>query len=412
MKTPFYYGWVIVFIAALSHFFSGPGQTFSNAIFIDAYIEEFGWSRSTVSAIYSAATLLAGLLLFVVGRFVDRLGSRLMAVVVSLLLGMSAVYNGFVFNAWMLFFGFFLVRLFGQGSMTLIPNALVPQWFIERRGRALSIAAIGGMTGSALLPIINVWLLDAFGWRASWQILGMSVILLYTPVAWLLIRNRPEEMGLVPDGVQKSPVPSGKMRASRPEEDWTFQEAKATRSFWLLLFVVMIPALVNTGITFHMVSIFSMNGLGPTTAATVLSLMALVSFPVTFLAGYLVDRFPVQWMLMFAFFGQFLVICLLMWVDSVGVAIGFGVLWGTMSAFERISLNMVWPTYFGRLHLGRITGISMSAMVVGSALGPLPFGIFFDWFGGYQEILGILLILPMLGLVASGLAKVPVKTNL
>lgn len=412
MKVPFYYGWVIVAIAALSHFFSGPGQTFSNAIFIDSYIEEFGWSRSAVSGIYSFATLLAGLLLFLVGRFIDKYGARKMAVIISLLLAMSAIYNSFVTNAAMLFFGFFLIRLLGQGSMTLIPNTLVPQWFIQKRGRALSFAAIGGMASSALLPIINVWLIEQYGWRMSWQILGLSIAIVFTPLAWLLIRNRPEDLGLRPDqqGNKQSTIDEKDMGSL--ETNWTFQEAKKTRAFWLLLFVVMIPALVNTGITFHMVSIFSIKDLSPTVAAAVLSIMALVSFPVTFLAGYVVDRVPVRWLLVFAFAGQFVVITLVYSIQSFALAMVFGFIWGFMSAFERIALNMVWPTYFGRLQLGRITGLSMAMMVVGSALGPLPFGLFYDWFAGYEEILLALLLLPVLGMLASWLAKPPVKEEM
>ncbi|SIS84573.1 MFS transporter [Salimicrobium salexigens] len=83
IHTKFYYGWAIVFVAALSVFFSGPGQTYSNSIFIDYYIEDFGFSRSTVSGLYSAATLVAGITLFTVGRMVDRFGQRVMMIGVA-----------------------------------------------------------------------------------------------------------------------------------------------------------------------------------------------------------------------------------------------------------------------------------------------------------------------------------------
>lgn len=79
----FYYGWVIVFIGGLGVFFSGPGQTYSNSIFIDQYINDFGWSRTEVSSIYSGATLAAGLLMMLVGRFIDRFGQRTMMVAVG-----------------------------------------------------------------------------------------------------------------------------------------------------------------------------------------------------------------------------------------------------------------------------------------------------------------------------------------
>lgn len=411
VNPPFYYGWLIVAVAALSHFFSGPGQTFSNAIFIDYYIEEFGWTRSTVSGIYSAATLLAGFMLFMVGRLFDRIGARKMAVLVSVLLALACLFNSMVVNAVMLFIGFFLVRLLGQGSMSLVPNSLVPQWFISKRGRAISIAALGGMIGSALFPLLNVWLIEAFGWRVAWQVLGISILVMFTPLALLIIRNRPEDIGLKPDnGAVLTKVEQEKQLSS--DISWTVKEAKKTRTFWLLLFCVAIPALVNTGMTFHLVSIFSEQSLAPETAATVLSLMAIVGFPVTFLAGYLVDKIRVQWMLAVVFAGEILSIFLLKQADILAAAILFGIVWGFMLGIERVTLGVIWPNYFGRQYLGSILGISMAVMVIGSALGPLPFGIFYDYFGRYEEILWTIMIFPLLGIIAALMAKPPRKEML
>lgn len=133
MKTKnFYYGWVIVFIAGLTVFFSGPGQTYSNAAFIDEYIQTFGWSRTEVSSIYSIATLIAGFTMIIVGRFIDKFGQKKMILFAGSLLALSCFLNSMISNTLMLFLGFFLIRLFGQGSMTLIPNTLVPQWFIQK----------------------------------------------------------------------------------------------------------------------------------------------------------------------------------------------------------------------------------------------------------------------------------------
>ncbi|MDS8877103.1 hypothetical protein RLK93_07825, partial [Streptococcus pneumoniae] len=85
--------------------------------------------------------------------------------------------------------GFFLIRLLGQGSMSLTPKSLVPQWFIAKRGRALSLTALGAMVGSAVFPLLNVWLIETFDWRIAWLLLGASVLVIFTPLAFLLIRN-------------------------------------------------------------------------------------------------------------------------------------------------------------------------------------------------------------------------------
>lgn len=403
----FHYGWVIIAIAALSQFFSGPGQTYSNSIFIDYYIEDFGWSRSAVSGIYSVATLTAGFLLFFVGRLIDRNGSRKMAVAVSVALAIACFFNSFVTSLVMLFIGFFFIRLLGQGSMALISSSLIPQWFVKKRGRAISIAAIGGLVSSAAFPLLNVWLIESFGWRTSWLILGIIIIVCFTPLALFLIQNSPEEMGLLPDNgnaFKKEPE-----KKTAEEVSWSVKEASKTRAFWLLLVCAAIPGIVNTGLTFHLVSIFAEKSLSLETAAGILSLTALIGLPVTFITGILLEKVKVQYMLTLVFEGELLSLFLLQKADFLAAAIIFGLVWGVSMGIERIVMAVVWPNYFGRKHIGSISGISMAMVVTGSALGPLPLGIAFDMFGGYAEILWALMIFPVFGIVAALLADPPKK---
>lgn len=407
-STNIYYGWYIVGIAAISVFFSGPGQTYSVSVFIDAYIKDFGWGRSEVSTIYSGATLAAGLCMFFVGRFIDRFGQRNMLISVSILLAFACFWNSMVTNLAMLFIGFFLLRILGQGSMTLIPNTLVPQWFITKRGKALSFMAIGGFASSASFPIINAWLVSQYGWRFSWLVWGFLLILIVSPLAYYLVRNKPEDVGLMPDGEDTfSSGPDSIGDASKNEENWSLQEAMKTRAFWLILFCVSIPALINTGITFHLISIFKWNDLSAGTAAIVLSLMAVIGFPITLVAGRILDRVSVNYVLAGIFIGEIIFILFLLVTKSTMTALIFGILWGISGGFERIALNYVWPSYFGRASLGSIKGTATTVMVLGSAFGPLPFGFAYDIFQGYTQILLLSLIFPLLGILFSLLAKKP-----
>ncbi|MFC4322463.1 MFS transporter [Litchfieldia salsa] len=411
LVTSFYYGWVIVAIAGLGVFFSGPGQTYSISVFIDHYIKDFAWSRSLVSSIYSAATLLAGILMFFVGRFIDKHGQRKMTVIVGFALAVACIWNSFVANAVMLFIGFFFIRLFGQGSMTLIPTTLVPQWFISKRGRALSFMAIGGFLSSAALPPLNAWMISIWGWEITWRVWGILLLFIFVPLAYLLIRNKPEDIGLLPDGRKELQTEASTNSPVIEEENWTLQEAMKTRTFWLLLFCISIPSLVNTGLTFHLVSILGENNISPTFAAIILSLMALVGFPVTLVAGFVLEKVKVHYVLATIFVGEILFILILLKAFSPTIAILFGVFWGIIGGFERITLGIIWPNYFGRKHLGSIKGTAMTITVIGSAFGPLPFGIAFDLFGGYNEILLIMMILPTLGVIAALFAIVPKKEN-
>ncbi|MFD2924755.1 MFS transporter [Halobacillus naozhouensis] len=327
----------------------------------------------------------------------------------GILLAVACFWNAFLTGAVMMFIGFFMLRLFGQGSLTLIPNTLVPQWFIGKRGRALSVMAIGGFASSALLPPLNTWMIDMFGWRTTWTTWGISLLVVFVPLAFIFVRNQPKDIGEVPDGTPKRAVQDGEehLNVEINEKSWTLKEAMNTRAFWMILFCVSVPALVNTGVTFHLVSIAEGKGLSDSVAALVLSMMALIGFPVTFLVGYLVDRVSVHYVLAIRFVGHIAILLILLQVNSWTMAMLYGVVWGVVNGFERIVLSIVWPNYFGREHLGSIKGVAQTVMVLGSAFGPLPFGLFYDWFGGYQEILWVMILLPLLAAIFSLLSPKP-----
>ncbi|MBY6037681.1 MFS transporter [Fictibacillus nanhaiensis] len=407
-NSPIYYGWYIVFIGALGLFFSGPGQTYSISVFIDAYIRDFGWSRSLVSGLYSVATLLAGLLLSFIGIWIDRYGQRKMAVIIGTLLALTCFWNSTIAGPIALFIGFFFLRILGQGSMTLIPNTLIPQWFIVKRGRALSFMAIGGFIGSAAFPPVNAWMVEQFGWQTSWRVLGAMLLFIFVPLAFAVIRNKPEDLGLYPDHAPRKAVETEGSHVSL-ETNWTLQEAMKTKAFWLVLMCASIPALVNTGFTFHLISILSERGFETTSAALVLSLMAIMGFPISFASGFVLERIQANRMLALSFLGQGAFILLLFNSYSSPALISFGVLWGIVGGIEQITLNIIWANYFGRKHLGSIRGVSMTAMVLGSAFGPLPFGLAYDYFGGYNEIILAMLIFPIVGFVAAFMANAPKK---
>ncbi|MGM7700395.1 MFS transporter [Pseudalkalibacillus sp. Hm43] len=410
-RFSFFYGWIIVFLGGLGLFFSGPGQTYGISVFIDSYIEEFDWSRSLVSGIYSGATLLSGSLLFLMGRAVDKYGQRTMALIVGISLAIACFWNSFVFTPVMLFIGFFLLRFFGQGSMTLVPNTLVPQWFIEKRGRALSFMAIGGFLSSALIPPVNAWLISTFSWEIAFRILGFSILILFVPLVFFFMKNKPEDIGLKPDNAVRKQNADGTEVEEENEYDvsWTLKEAMRTRQFWLILVCVSIPALVNTGITFHLVSIFEEGGLGRGTAAFILSLMAIVGFPITMVSGFILERVKVHVVLSVSYIGQLAFVILLLFTNSYWMAILFGIVWGIVNGLERITLSIIWPDYFGRKYLGSIKGIAMTTMVIGSAFGPLPYGFAFDLFGGYSEILLLTMIFPIIGFIFALISPRPSK---
>ncbi|MBT2285303.1 MFS transporter [Paenibacillus polymyxa] len=404
---PFFYGWIIVVISGMGLFFSGPGQTYSISTFINAYIEEFDWSRSLISSLYSVATFLAGMCLFIVGRAVNRWGQRKVMFIVAVILGASCLWNSMAVTPVMLFMGFFMTRLFGQGAMTLVPVTLVSQWFVTYRGRAFSLMTVGTFAGSAFIPMINTWLITNWGIQEAWLFWGFLLCLFFAPLAYYITRNTPESVSLLPDNRVRQPLATESTEVY--EENWTLKEAMRTRAFWLLLICASIPAMVNTGLVFHLISIFGSKGIDATFSAFVLSLMALTSFPVTFISGFINERYKTNHILAVVFMGQALTMLILVFTGNTGGAIAFGIIRGIVAGFESITLNTIWPNYFGRASIANIQGVTMTSTVIGSAFGPLPFGFAFDFFGGYTEIIWIMLLFPVIGCFFALISPKPVK---
>ena len=121
-RTPFYYGWVILGVAALGVFASGPGQTYNFSVFLDPVIEETGWTRTQITGLYAAGSLTAAVLIIGVGRLLDRYGARVVLSAVVVLFGLAALWMSRVDSPLDLYLGFAFIRTLGQGAMTMVPT--------------------------------------------------------------------------------------------------------------------------------------------------------------------------------------------------------------------------------------------------------------------------------------------------
>ena len=408
-NPPFYYGWIIIIVSFVTLFFSGPGQTYSVSVFIDSYINDFGWSRSLVSSMYSLGTLAAGLTMGFMGSLFDKHGHRKMTTIVSLVFGFACLWMSFIFNLPMLLIGFFLIRLLGQGSMSLSSTTLVPQWFIKKKGTALSFVILGGTMSMIILPVLNTWFIQNLGWRTGWQIWAVLLWIVMAPIAYIFTRNTPESIGLLPDNEVILPEDIIDNQ-DLVDNSWTLREALMTKAFWIILYTMVVASAINTGLIFHQFSILGQVGLNVTTIAMITSLISLVRVPINFIIGPLSDRVQLKYM-MFASMGLLCVSVMTIYLaDSIQLVIVYGLFMALQMGVERIVTSVIWPEYFGRRYLSSIRGIAMMSGVIGSALGPLPYGFAFDIFGGYKEALIISFIFPLIGAILGLMAGKPMKS--
>ncbi len=407
----FYYGWVVVFVSALALFFSAPGQTYSISIFINVYETEFGYSKTALSTGYSIATTASGLLLILIGRMTDKFGQRLMLVLVATMLAFTAFYNSFVANIWMIYVGFFLLRYFGQGSMTLIPNSLVPQWFDKRRALSISISGYGNLLATLIVPIFNVWLINTLEWQNAWRFWGFGLLLVFVPIALVFVINRPEDAGLTMENDKDDDEEAARESLLEMERtSWTLKETLTTKEFWFVGLMSIIVPMFTTGITFHWIEMMSQRDVGREAAAITIGLIALPFAVMPFFARVLIDRYPVKNVFMLTLIMIFLsMLWLAYFVQGLPGAIMFILFYGLAVSIQGVALNTLWPNYFGRKYLGSIRGAATVFMVLGSALGPLPFGVVFDLSGSFVPVILAMMVMTVIAMGLTLLIQKPEK---
>ncbi|GAB4450057.1 MAG: MFS transporter [Anaerolineae bacterium] len=396
-RSPIFYGWIILLAGSLGLILTSPGQTYAVSIFIEHFITDLGLSRSLVSALYTAGTLVGSLALPLVGRQIDRYGARRMVVLIAALFGLACIYMGLVQNALMLGLGFIAIRMLGQGSLGLVSQNVINQWWVRRRGLVIGISGLlVSLLGVGGFPnLINV-LIPLYGWRMTFTTLGLLLITVMAPLGYLLFRSPPEVYGLEPDGGQRSPASGKPAPVALTEENWTLGEARRTLAFWVVAVGLALMAMLSTGLFFHMISIFADNGLSATVAASIFLPTALTTAFVTLGSGVLIDQLPVRLLLAVALICLALSLWLAQMLHNVELAFLYSLVLGVAMGLLQTVNSVVWAAYFGRRHLGSITGVTATILVFGSALGPIPLGLARDLWGNYDLVLKVLATLPFL----------------
>jgi MFS family permease len=420
---PFFYGWIILIAGTLGLVMTSPGQTYAISIFTEHFIGDLALSRSYVSTLYMIGTVSASFAMPVVGRHIDRHGSRTMMVLTTVFFGFACLYMALVQNALMLCLGFFALRALGQGSLSLVSRIVVNQWWVRRRGFAIGIVGMSyALIGRAGFPIMINALIPLYGWRGTYSLLGLLLLLIMLPLGWLLVRNRPEDYGLWPDGQPPTAREDEAGTASAPqelsmqktwaEENWTLAEVLRLPVFWLISAGFASMSALNTGLTFHIVSIYVDNGLTPTIAASAFVPIAITSAFVQMGSGMLLDHFPSRVLLAMSLFLHTLLLPMAPYLRSMEMALGFGVIMGTASGLQMTIGNTIWAMYFGRRHLGSITGATATISVASSAIGPMLFGIARDIWGSYTFVLLVSAALPfVLGIAILYLGQRPQRPS-
>ncbi len=414
-RAPFYYGWVIVVVGTIGAIASVPGQTAGVSVFTDDLISTTGLTRLQVAIAYLIGTGTSGLLLGAGGRAIDRYGSRVVALAATLglaatLLGLSVVGPmstpvGIVVMS----IGFGCLRFSGQGLLTLASRTMIAQWFDRRRGFVTALSSAFVSFSFAAAPALLLALIDIDGFRTAWRILAVVLVVVVGSIIVAFYRVSPEAAGIEIDGRGRTAMPHpddvDEHAAPRAvpvigtDRDATRAEALRDMRFWALTIPVAALASTSTAITFHIVDLGVELGLSDDEIVRIFVPIAFVSVPVTLSTGWLIDRVTPLVIAAAMALAQLVMYPMVGLLDTRWGAIIAVVTWGASQGCFSALTSAAIPKVFGRRHLGAISGAQMSAMVIGSAIGPAFFALMQSLTGGYRAALWISAVLPAVGLL-------------
>lgn len=400
-RVPFFYGWVVVGASVMGIISSMPGQTAGVGPFTEHLMANLEISRVQLSVAYFGGTALSGLILPRIGRFFDRFGARLTGTLVEVIFGLSLFYMAAcaTFYRWLkpadvpvpylglglAMLGFFLIRFLGQGVVAMTSRAMLGKWFNTKRGLASAISgALAGICFAAA-PRGLYWAVEVFGWREAWVVMGLVLMLGVSTLCWLFYRDNPEECGLVMDGEASPPAPTG---PTDPEfnihKEFTAREAIRTYPFWVFTAAFSLIGVFMTAVGFHAVDMAREAGRDPKSFYNLYLWSTCVSIPTGFAVGWLTGRMRLKPLLMAMAAGMALAALGMVYLTTRWGLVLYVVAGGFSAAFFGTLMAVVYPRFYGRVHLGAISGWAMLSMVISSAVAPLIWSLSEDFMGSYN----------------------------
>jgi len=386
-----YYGWIIVAVALISMaFWFGIRSSFS--VFYVALLEDFAWSRGETAGVQSMALITYTILAPLVGGLIDRLGPRRIVVTGILVLASGLVLCAFVKTLIQFYLYYGVVMAAGVTCISIVSySPILANWFEKKRGLASGIAVSGIGVGTFSLVPLSQYFIELWGWRITFAALGGLAFVILLPLVSIFLRHRPEELGLMPDGLRGEEKLNngvlGSMEPERPQMDWTFKKVLGVKSFWALLGLILFAMMGVFIVIVHHVKFLVDTGIDKMTVAMVFGLIGIISSGFRIFWGWLSDRIGRELAYTMGMICICIGVCSLLLIEPMGARvliypffIFFGIGWGvTAPMFIAAAADL----FQGRI-FGFIYGIMEGGVGIGAALGAWVPGYIFDRTHSYQ----------------------------
>jgi MFS family permease len=411
-RLPFYYGWVIVAVTFVTMAIGVNART-AFSLFFPPIINEFGWERGVTAGAFSFGFVVSGAVSPLIGRLMDRAGPRaVMELGVALMAG-GLLLAPLTSQPWHLYLT--IGVMVGAGSVCLGysgQSLFLPNWFIRRRGLAIGFAFAGVGIGSVtLLPWVQS-MIEQTSWRTACTAMGIMILVVLAPIN-LLLRKRPEDIGLQPDGDAAPSASSAKPVSDIVDPvwaatDWTLARALRTARFWWIALGYFCGLYIWYAVQVHQTKYLLDIGFSSNVAVWALGVVSLLGIPGQILLGHVSDRVGREWvwaiscagfaicfaaLIALKFFPALLLVYLMILAQG---ALGYGV----TSIMGAVVLEI-----FQGKHYGSIFGTIMLAALAGGAAGPWVTGFLYDLRGSYTVAFAVGIGVSVLSAVAIWMAS-------
>jgi MFS family permease len=390
IRLPFFYGWVLVAIAFVTMAVGVNARTAFSVLF-PAILDEFGWDRGVTAGAFSFGFLVSALVTPFVGRLMDLRGPRPVIELGVVTMGVGLLLASLIHEPWQLYLTLGALAGGGVNCLAYTGQSLyLTNWFVRRRGLALSIAFSGVGIGSITILPWQGWIIQAAGWRSACVWLGILVLALLGPLN-LLLKRRPEDFGLAPDGMLSGSVSTD--RAANVADhawaavDWTLGRALRTGRFWWIAAGYFCGLFSWYAVQVHQTKYLVEIGFGPSEAAWALGSVSLVAIPGQIGFGHLSDRIGREavWMIgNVGFVICYVTLVLLRDAPTAPLLFAMVLAQGSLGYSLTSVMGAIPAEIFEGRHFGSIFGTVMVAAILGGAAGPWVTGVLYDATGSYS----------------------------
>jgi MFS family permease len=378
--------------------------------------QELGWQRASVSGVLGLIAVLMAISYPLIGRTMDRVGARPLILTGNVALGLLvASLSQTTGNIWLFYFQYGLIGLAGALCASPMISKVVSNWFDARRGLMLGVTAgVGNGVGATVMPIMAGVLLPLIGWRATYGVIGATVVLVGFPIMWLWLHDTPAHAprAVAARGTAAAPV--------RVFEGMTLREAAATRRFWVLLTAVASGAGGMTAVFTHVVPMMTDRGFGLGEATGTVVIFALVTAGWQVVTGGLLDRLRTPLLIVPMYGAAIAGLALLQFGHGTMTMTAAGALLGIGMGAEYGALSYFCSRYFGLKHFGSINSVLYAAVILAQGLTPAAMDLSYGATGSYDQAsiiiiatlgVGMALLFFLPGIGADGRTRVRVRTQ-